>query len=123
MSEAALTFVASIVVLLVWVAVGGFVIVYATWAPRWKDTPVGRMLMGIAATFWVLVTLALVRRWFPAADGIFAYLALVTYGAIFVAWVWALFVLVLLVRGIITPTRMNPHPVRDWLHRRFRKKV
>lgn len=121
MSEAQAELFASIEVLAVWVAISVFITLYAWWSPGWRDTPVGKMLMGLAGSMWVLVTLALTGRWFPFADEIFQYLALATYALILFSWVWAVVVLVLLRKGVITPSRMDPHPVRDWLRSRFQR--
>lgn len=121
MSEATAYLVASIEVLGVWAAVTTFIVLYAWWSPGWRDTPVGKMLMGFAVTMWLLVTLALTARWLPFSDLIVQLLAIATYALILASWVWAVVVLIMLRRGIITPTRMDPHPVRDWVRRRFHR--
>jgi hypothetical protein len=117
-SEAQAEFIASVEVLALWVTIAAFMITYALGSPGWRDRIVGRVIMNMAASMWVLCTLALTGRWFPFADDVFQYLALGTYALILLSWAWLLFVTILIQRGVITPTRLDPHPVRDWWRRR-----
>lgn len=122
MSNTLAVLIATIEASAAWAGITGFISFYHFGSP-WRASLVGRTIMYLAMSLWLLLTLALVGRWIDPDPALFQYLALTTYGILALMCLRLLVTLVLAQRGTISVDQPNYTPFRTWWRGRRGEKV